>query len=121
MVEVQEVGEGDKAPPEWLGEIEPTFLSYEAVPLLNFPFFNEVVQQHPLKAHRAHPCCLAWSPLAGLLEYAKHRSAESTKTHLSRVSALPLMSCTQCLNLDRLAMALDTYSDHVCLSLGNCL
>ena len=45
MVEVQEVGEGDKAPPEWLGEIEPTFLSYEAVPLLNFPFFNEVVQQ----------------------------------------------------------------------------
>jgi hypothetical protein len=48
MVEVQEVGEGDKAPPEWLGEIEPTFLSYEAVPLLNFPFFNEVVKQHPL-------------------------------------------------------------------------
>ena len=43
LVEVQEVGEGDKAPPEWLGEIEPTFLSYEAVPLLNFPFFNEVV------------------------------------------------------------------------------
>jgi len=44
MVKVQEVGEGNKAPPEWLGEIEPTFLSYEAVPLLNFPFFNEVVQ-----------------------------------------------------------------------------
>ena len=41
-VVVQEVGEGNQAPPEWLGEIEPTFLSYEAVPLLNFPFFNEV-------------------------------------------------------------------------------
>ena len=39
---IQEIGEGDKAPPEWLGEIEPTFLSYEAVPLLKFPFFNEV-------------------------------------------------------------------------------
>ena len=39
---MQEIGEGDKAPPEWLGEIEPTFLSYEAVPVLKFPFFNEV-------------------------------------------------------------------------------
>lgn len=42
----QEIGEGDKAPPEWLGEIEPTFLSYEAVPVLKFPFFNEVVFVH---------------------------------------------------------------------------
>ena len=39
---IQEIGKGDKAPPEWLGEIEPTFLSYEAVPVLKFPFFNEV-------------------------------------------------------------------------------
>lgn len=39
---MQEIGEGNKAPPEWLGEIEPTFLSYEAVPVLKFPFFNEV-------------------------------------------------------------------------------
>ena len=43
---LQEVGEGNSAPPEWLGEIEPTFLSYEAVPLLNFPFFNEVQDYH---------------------------------------------------------------------------
>ncbi len=49
-VEVQEVGEGNKAPPEWLAEIEPTFLSYEAVPLLNFPFFNEVGSNRPVKA-----------------------------------------------------------------------
>lgn len=40
---LQEVGEDSQAPPEWLGEIEPIFLSYEAVPLLNFPFFNEVL------------------------------------------------------------------------------
>ena len=39
---MQEFGEDNQQPPEWLGEIEPTFLSYEAVPLLNFPFFNEV-------------------------------------------------------------------------------
>lgn len=39
---MQELGRDDKAPPEWLGEIEPTFLSYEAVPILKFPFFNEV-------------------------------------------------------------------------------
>lgn len=38
----QELSETDAAPPEWLGEIEPTFLSYEAVPVLNIPFFNEV-------------------------------------------------------------------------------
>ncbi|KAL3138407.1 hypothetical protein ABBQ32_006203 [Trebouxia sp. C0010 RCD-2024] len=42
----QELGRDDKAPPEWLGEIEPTFLSYEAVPILKFPFFNEVVFVH---------------------------------------------------------------------------
>ena len=41
-VSVQEIGQGNKAPSEWLGEIEPTFLSYEAVPVLKFPFFNEV-------------------------------------------------------------------------------
>ena len=46
---IQEVGEGNKAPPEWLGEIEPTFLSYEAVPVLNVPFFNEV-QHYRYKA-----------------------------------------------------------------------
>ena len=39
---MQELNRDDKAPPEWLGEIEPTFLSYEAVPILKFPFFNEV-------------------------------------------------------------------------------
>lgn len=38
----QELSEDNQAPPEWLDEIEPTFLSYEAVPLLNIPFFNEV-------------------------------------------------------------------------------
>ena len=38
----QELSENNEAPPEWLGEIEPTFLSYEAVPVLNIPFFNEV-------------------------------------------------------------------------------
>lgn len=43
---IQEVGKGNSAPPEWLREIEPTFLSYEAVPLLNFPFFNEVQGYH---------------------------------------------------------------------------
>ena len=42
MARLQEIGEGNRAPPEWLGEIEPTFLSYEAVPLLKIPFFNEV-------------------------------------------------------------------------------
>ena len=39
---MQELSRDDKAPPEWLAEIEPTFLSYEAVPILKFPFFNEV-------------------------------------------------------------------------------
>lgn len=39
---MQEIGDDNKAPPEWLGEIEPTFLSYEAVPILKVPFFNEV-------------------------------------------------------------------------------
>lgn len=66
MVEVQEVGEGAKAPPEWLGEIEPTFLSYEAVPLLNFPFFNEVLQQQGLEGRRALSCCLVSCQLVGL-------------------------------------------------------
>ena len=42
VMAMQEIGEDDQSPPEWLGEIEPTFLSYESVPLLNFPFFNEV-------------------------------------------------------------------------------
>lgn len=32
----------NQAPDSWLGEIEVTHLSYEAVPLLNRPFFNEV-------------------------------------------------------------------------------
>ena len=43
MVVTQEIGEDNQSPPEWLGEIEPTFLSYESVPLFNFPFFNEVI------------------------------------------------------------------------------
>ena len=32
----------DEAPEEWLGEIEVAFLSYEKLPLLGKPFFNEV-------------------------------------------------------------------------------
>jgi hypothetical protein len=37
------VGVNDQAPDSWLGEIEVTHLSYEAVPLLRKPFFNEVI------------------------------------------------------------------------------
>ena len=33
----------DNAPEEWLGEIEVAFLSYEKLPLLGKPFFNEVL------------------------------------------------------------------------------
>ena len=33
----------DDAPEEWLGEIEVAFLSYEKLPLLQKPFFNEVL------------------------------------------------------------------------------
>lgn len=41
-----EVGVNNQAPDSWLGEIEVTHLSYEAVPLLNKPFFNEVIFLH---------------------------------------------------------------------------
>jgi hypothetical protein len=37
------VGINNQAPDSWLGEIEVTHLSYEAVPLLRKPFFNEVI------------------------------------------------------------------------------
>lgn len=41
------VGVNDQAPDSWLGEIEVTHLSYEAVPLLRKPFFNEVIHRFP--------------------------------------------------------------------------
>jgi hypothetical protein len=41
------VGVHNQAPGSWLGEIEVTHLSYEAVPLLRKPFFNEVVACQP--------------------------------------------------------------------------
>lgn len=37
------VGVDNQAPDSWLGEIEVTHLSYEAVPLLRRSFFNEVI------------------------------------------------------------------------------
>ena len=64
----QEIGEGDKAPPEWLGEIEPTFLSYEAVPVLKFPFFNEV-SLHLLSNHTPSATSI------GMLLYARDAHA----------------------------------------------
>jgi len=82
VVEVQEVGEGDKAPPEWLGEIDPTFLSYEAVPLLNFPFFNEVGSSRPVKATVPTLAVLSCANLQACLSMPKHRSAENTNSHL---------------------------------------
>ena len=36
------VGVDHFVPPEWHGEIECTFLSYERNPFTNTPFFNEV-------------------------------------------------------------------------------
>lgn len=54
----QELSEDNQSPPEWLGEIEPTFLSYEAVPVLNIPFFNEVT----ISAILAHEHCVWEKP-----------------------------------------------------------
>ena len=54
---MQEFAEDNQQPPEWLGEIEPTFLSYEAVPLLNFPFFNEVSIRATFRSKAADRSC----------------------------------------------------------------
>ena len=42
-----ELSRDNQAPSEWLGEIEPVFLGYENVPVLNKPFFNEVRRAQP--------------------------------------------------------------------------
>ena len=42
-----ELSRDNQAPAEWLGEIEPVFLGYENVPVLNKPFFNEVRRAQP--------------------------------------------------------------------------
>lgn len=50
------VGINNQAPDSWLGEIEVTHLSYEAVPLLRKPFFNEV-SMSPAELLRAMAAC----------------------------------------------------------------
>lgn len=42
----------NQAPDSWLGEIEVTHLSYEAVPLLGKPFFSEASSNGLPDTHR---------------------------------------------------------------------
>lgn len=42
-----ELPRDNQAPADWLGEVEPVFLGYENVPVLNKPFFNEVRRAEP--------------------------------------------------------------------------
>ena len=71
----------DNAPEEWLGEIEVAFLSYEKLPLLGKPFFNEVLVEPRclrsgcplLLADKALCCATAHLPAQAQQDADHHR------------------------------------------------